>query len=111
MSLSAQGVALVAWVGASVAQVEALSADLMYLDASLVCLVSGLVLHVHGLVKKSCRPFLASEKLTKMGVTHLCLPSYFCVDLRQITQVCEHGFFQQITAVTFHCESVAHCRR
>ena len=29
MTLSAQGVALVAWVGASVAQVEALRADLM----------------------------------------------------------------------------------
>ncbi len=35
MILSAQGVALVAWVGASVAQVEALRADLMCLDAGL----------------------------------------------------------------------------
>ena len=25
------------------------------------------------------KPFLASEKLTKTGVTHLCLHSYFCV--------------------------------
>ena len=53
--MSAQGVALVAWVGASVAQVEALRADLMYLDAGLICLVPGLVLHVHGLAKKSCK--------------------------------------------------------
>ena len=36
MTLSAQGVALVAWVGASVAQVEALRADLMCLDAGLM---------------------------------------------------------------------------
>ena len=53
--VSPQGVALVAWVGASVAQVEALRADLMYLDAGLICLVPGLVLHVHGLAKKSCK--------------------------------------------------------
>ena len=49
MILSAQGVALVAWVGASVAQVEALRADLMCLDAGPTCLVPGLVFHVHGL--------------------------------------------------------------
>ena len=88
-------------------------ADRMCLNAGLIHLVPALVLHVHGLAKKVASPetIFGLGKVDENGVTHLCLPSYFCVDLRQITQVCEHGFFQQITAVTFHCESVAYCRR